>query len=51
MFNERKSTRSTNRIRKKDIKHFLCPQDIEWAIENENIHILQTRPITTLNGK
>jgi len=30
---------------------FQCPQDIEWAIENEKIYILQTRPITTLNCK
>jgi len=27
---------------------FKCPQDIEWAIENETIYTLQTRPITTL---
>ena len=27
---------------------FQCPQDIEWAIENDIIFILQTRPITTL---
>ena len=25
-----------------------CPQDIEWAIENDVIYILQARPITTL---
>ena len=25
------------------------PQDIEWAIANDSIYILQTRPITTLN--
>ena len=30
---------------------FQYPQDIEWAIENEKIYILQTRPITTLNSK
>jgi pyruvate,water dikinase len=28
--------------------HYKKPQDIEFAIENENIYILQTRPITTL---
>ena len=28
--------------------HYEKPQDIEFAIENENIYILQTRPITTL---
>lgn len=29
-------------------KKFDYPQDIEWAIENNEIYILQTRPITTL---
>ena len=28
--------------------YFGYPQDIEWAIENNIIYILQTRPITTL---
>ena len=32
-------------------KHYNKPQDIEFAIENENIYILQTRPITTLDKK
>jgi len=27
------------------------PQDIEWTIKNNEIYILQTRPITTLKGK
>ncbi|TFG07179.1 MAG: hypothetical protein EU539_05690 [Promethearchaeota archaeon] len=27
---------------------FECPQDIEWAIEDDHIYILQSRPITTL---
>ncbi|MFW9856355.1 MAG: PEP/pyruvate-binding domain-containing protein, partial [Candidatus Thorarchaeota archaeon] len=27
------------------------PQDIEWAIANGEVHILQSRPITTLIGK
>jgi len=27
---------------------FNLPQDIEWAIENDKIYILQSRPITTL---
>jgi pyruvate,water dikinase len=31
--------------------HYKKPQDIEFAIENENIYILQTRPITTLKKK
>jgi pyruvate,water dikinase len=29
-------------------KHYGKPQDIEWAIENEEIFITQSRPITTL---
>jgi pyruvate, water dikinase len=29
-------------------EHYKVPQDIEFAIENEDIYILQTRPITTL---
>lgn len=28
--------------------HFGCPQDIEFAIENDQIHLLQSRPITCL---
>jgi len=28
--------------------HFGCPQDIEWAIENGVIYLLQSRPITCL---
>jgi pyruvate,water dikinase len=27
-------------------KHFGCPQDIEWAMDDKRIYILQTRPIT-----
>ncbi|NBB80059.1 MAG: phosphoenolpyruvate synthase [Verrucomicrobia bacterium] len=29
--------------------HFGCPQDIEWALEGDQIHLLQSRPITTLH--
>lgn len=29
-------------------RDFNCPQDIEWAIENEIVYTLQSRPITTL---
>ncbi len=32
-------------------EHYDKPQDIEFAIENEDIYILQTRPITTLKEK
>ncbi len=28
-------------------KHYYFPQDIEWAIENGTIYIVQTRPVTT----
>ncbi|OPY25283.1 MAG: putative phosphoenolpyruvate synthase [Methanocella sp. PtaU1.Bin125] len=31
-------------------RHFGTPQDIEWAIEDGEVRILQSRPITTLNG-
>ena len=31
-------------------KHFKYPQDIEWAIENDKIYTLQSRPITTLRN-
>src|SRR3989344_5039464 len=30
-------------------KHYYFPQDIEWGIYDEEIFILQTRPITTIN--
>jgi len=29
--------------------YFGCPQDIEWAFENGQLHLLQSRPITTLH--
>ncbi len=29
-------------------QHFGCPQDVEWAIENGQIYLLQSRPITNL---
>ena len=29
-------------------EHFGCPQDIEWAIEGDQLYLLQSRPITTL---
>ena len=28
--------------------HFGCPQDIEWCLADEDFHIVQSRPITTL---
>lgn len=30
--------------------HFGCPQDVEFALAGGGIHILQSRPITTLQG-
>lgn len=32
-------------------KHYEFPQDIEWAIEDGKIYIVQSRPITTLKEK
>ena len=32
-------------------KHYQKPQDIEFAIEGENIMIVQTRPITTIESR
>ena len=31
--------------------HYRFPQDIEWAKENNEIYILQTRPVTTIKEK
>ena len=28
--------------------HFGCPQDIEWCLVDDDFHIVQSRPITTL---
>lgn len=32
-------------------KHYYYPQDVEWAIENGQVYIVQTRPITTIKDK
>lgn len=32
-------------------KHYYFPQDVEWAIEGQDIYIVQTRPITTISTK
>jgi len=32
-------------------EHYKKPQDIEFAIEGEEIYIVQTRPITTLKSR
>lgn len=36
------------KIGKKIHHHYFFPQDIEWGVEDGKIHILQTRPVTTL---
>ncbi len=38
-------------IAKKLEEHYFFPQDIEWAIEKNKIYIVQTRPITTIEGQ
>jgi len=36
----------------KDIEnHYYFPQDIEWAIKDDKVFIVQSRPITTINQK
>lgn len=32
-------------------RHYKSPQDVEWAIENKELFIVQSRPITTLGLK
>src|SRR3989344_2531371 len=32
-------------------QHYFFPQDIEWAMDNGQVFIVQTRPITTLDDK
>jgi len=36
---------------KKIERHYFFPQDIEWAIENDEIYIVQTRPVTTIGKR
>ncbi len=31
--------------------HYGHPQDVEWAIENGKVYIVQSRPVTTIKGK
>ncbi|MFP3975167.1 MAG: phosphoenolpyruvate synthase [Dehalococcoidia bacterium] len=31
-------------------KHYKAPQDIEWAMENGKLYVVQTRPITTTDS-
>ena len=37
-------------VGKKIEKHYYFPQDIEWAIEKNNIYIVQTRAVTTTHS-
>ncbi len=39
------------RLGKKLEKHYFFPQDVEWAIDNNNVYIVQTRPVTTTGKK
>lgn len=32
-------------------KHYYFPQDIEWAKQDKNLFVVQTRPVTTINTK
>lgn len=41
-----KNINELSEIAKKIENYFKSPQDIEWAIEKENLYILQSRPIT-----
>lgn len=34
----------------KSADHYGCPQDIEWAIAEGTVYVLQSRPITTIEG-
>ncbi|MDV4151335.1 phosphoenolpyruvate synthase [Clostridium sp. AL.422] len=36
------------KIGRKIEKHFGCPQDIEWCLDDSKFYIVQSRPITTL---
>ena len=38
-------------IGKKLEHHYYFPQDSEWAIENDTIYVVQTRPVTTVTNK
>lgn len=36
------------KLGKKLEKHYYFPQDAEWAVENNRVYLVQTRPVTTL---
>ncbi len=39
------------KLGKKLEKHYYFPQDVEWAIEGDNVYLVQTRPVTTVSQK
>lgn len=39
------------KVGKKLEKHYFFPQDVEWAIEDSKVYIVQTRPVTTIKAK
>lgn len=39
------------RLGKRLEHHYFFPQDIEWAIEDKQVYIVQTRPITTIGKR
>ena len=43
-----KQLQEINDLAKQCEAHFGCPQDIEWAISDKKLYLLQSRPITTL---
>jgi pyruvate,water dikinase len=43
-----KDVETLTQIGKKIESHYKKPMDIEWAIENKKVYILQARPITTM---
>jgi len=40
--------RAVSRLVRRASQHFGRPQDIEWAIQNNDLYLLQSRPITSL---
>ena len=45
---EQEEIRQLVELGRKLEEYFGKPQDIEWGIENGNIYLLQSRPVTTL---
>ncbi len=46
-----KQIQELTRLGKKLEEHYGRPQDIEWAIENGEVFLVQTRPVTTFKPK